>query len=296
MCYPKPGPRCSAHAKEKLREASKAFKANDSFDNFMALKDAQQAYETTPEGIRELKKQLDSMQGVDMTLEARITIAEGTRQAQIDAYNKEVARQEREEELAVALRKEWNAERDKDAEVTATLRQSLTDSSSVSDEEVQESLAYLREKAAAAEPEQPEETSSKQDTEAEIAELRAKLTGQSASTETQSANPSAANSTPRMIPATECAKLVRKTLKEKFPNTKFSVRTHKYAGGASVDVHYHDRNLPEQEVTEVVSKFQGASFDGMTDSMSYHDSTLNGEKVWYGANFVFATNTDRSDD
>lgn len=48
MCYPKPGPRCSAHAKKELRDAM-------SSKNPQAIKEAKEKFFTTPEGIRKLR-------------------------------------------------------------------------------------------------------------------------------------------------------------------------------------------------------------------------------------------------
>ncbi len=99
--------------------------------------------------------------------------------------------------------------------------------------------------------------------------------------------------TTRTISTTETAKLIRKTLKDAFPGVKFSVRSSSYAGGSSIRVSYTDGPCQEA-VDAAVKPFAGGSFDGMTDSMSYHTSELNGEKVRFGADFVF-TNRDMSD-
>ena len=66
----------------------------------------------------------------------------------------------------------------------------------------------------------------------------------------------------------ETAKLVRKALKKSFPETKFSVRSKSYAGGASIDVRWTDGPQWE-EVTSVVYPYQGAGFDGMID-LKFH--------------------------
>src|SRR5882672_5529511 len=42
------------------------------------------------------------------------------------------------------------------------------------------------------------------------------------------------------ISVTDTAKMMRKALKEAFPGIKFSVKSDKYAGGASIDVHWID--------------------------------------------------------
>lgn len=90
----------------------------------------------------------------------------------------------------------------------------------------------------------------------------------------------------KYISPKDTATEVRKALKAAFPDTKFSVRTHTYAGGASINVNYFDG--PNQKAVEEVAKqFEGASFDGMIDLKSYHDSEYNGEMVHWGADYVF---------
>lgn len=60
------------------------------------------------------------------------------------------------------------------------------------------------------------------------------------------------------------AKLIRAALKSAFPGVKFSVRSHTYSGGASINVSWTDG--PTQKMVEAVAgPFAGAGFDGMTD-------------------------------
>lgn len=73
---------------------------------------------------------------------------------------------------------------------------------------------------------------------------------------------------PRTLSVTETAKLIRKVLKREFPDTKFSVRSDRYAGGASIDVTWTDGPL-DREVRPLVLKFAGKGFDGSID-MAYH--------------------------
>lgn len=84
----------------------------------------------------------------------------------------------------------------------------------------------------------------------------------------------------------DVAKIVRKVLKEKFSETKFSVRSKVYSGGSSIDVEWTD-GPRESEVKDLVGHFHGASFDGMIDLKSYHDSYHNGEKVHFGNDYIF---------
>lgn len=61
MCYPKPGPRCSPHARQKLFKSQKALEKYTGTDNerFQELKEsfvkAQKEYFTSPQGIKLLK-------------------------------------------------------------------------------------------------------------------------------------------------------------------------------------------------------------------------------------------------
>lgn len=88
------------------------------------------------------------------------------------------------------------------------------------------------------------------------------------------------------ISPTETAKVVRRELKKAFKGTKFAVRTSKYAGGSSVRVNWTDGPTADA-VNEIVGFMHGGHFDGMTDSMSYRDSVLFGEKVHFGNSFIF---------
>lgn len=101
----------------------------------------------------------------------------------------------------------------------------------------------------------------------------------------------------RYIDVTDTAKLIRKALKSCFPDTKFSVRSSRYSGGASIDVRWTD-GPAEPDVKRVVERYEGATFDGMIDLKSHHDSVLahedgSVERVHFGADFVF-TNRDKS--
>ena len=71
----------------------------------------------------------------------------------------------------------------------------------------------------------------------------------------------------------ETAKCIRKALKAAFPRTKFSVRSHTYSMGASIDVGWTD-GPTEAEVRRVTNGFEGSNFDGMIDMKTHHDSWL----------------------
>jgi hypothetical protein len=87
----------------------------------------------------------------------------------------------------------------------------------------------------------------------------------------------------------ETAKLVRKALRADFPGVKFSVRSSTYAGGASISVGWTDGPLTA-DIDRILSLYSGASFDGMIDLKSYHDSLLMTDDgpmvVSFGADFV----------
>lgn len=66
------------------------------------------------------------------------------------------------------------------------------------------------------------------------------------------------------ISCADTAKLIRRQLKAQFPGVKFSVRSHTYSGGASIDVGWTD-GPKESRVESVVGVFAGGRFDGMID-------------------------------
>lgn len=89
----------------------------------------------------------------------------------------------------------------------------------------------------------------------------------------------------KYISVTETAKLIRQELKNNFKGIKFSVRSNSYAGGASIDVSWTDGPC-EPDVSRIVKRFESASFDGMTDSTTYHTGEWNGEEVHFGSDYV----------
>jgi hypothetical protein len=79
------------------------------------------------------------------------------------------------------------------------------------------------------------------------------------------------------------ANLIKKELKAKWPNVKFSVRSSVFAGGDSVDVHYvmEDETYPiEKDVQNVVGKYQAGHFNGMEDIYEYNEG-MTGPSVKY---------------
>jgi hypothetical protein len=101
-----------------------------------------------------------------------------------------------------------------------------------------------------------------------------------------------ASTSPKYLSVVETAKLLRAALKAAHPGVKFSVRSDSYAGGASIDVSYVDGPF-EPAVKAITDLYSGASFDGMIDLKSYHDSlvTFEGDElptvIHFGADFIF---------
>lgn len=102
-----------------------------------------------------------------------------------------------------------------------------------------------------------------------------------------------ATMTVKRLTCADTAKLVRAELKRKYPGQKFSVRSHTYAGGASISISY--TGGPDQrEVEGTVNWLQGADFDGMIDMKTYRDSVLvanedgSYEEIRSGADFIHA--------
>lgn len=92
----------------------------------------------------------------------------------------------------------------------------------------------------------------------------------------------------RRIDTADVAKLIRQDLKAVFGKAvKFSVRSSRYSGGSSIDVSWTDG--PTQRMVErIVKGYAGGGFDGMTDYKYRFDSFLDGERVRFGVDFVFA--------
>jgi hypothetical protein len=65
------------------------------------------------------------------------------------------------------------------------------------------------------------------------------------------------------------AKNIRIELANAFPRTKFSVTSKSYSMGDSVSVNWTD-GPTTKKVDAIVNKYVAGSFDGMTDSYTYH--------------------------
>lgn len=77
----------------------------------------------------------------------------------------------------------------------------------------------------------------------------------------------------RYLSCADTAKLIRAALKREFPEVKFSVRSHTYAGGASINVGWID-GPQSADVDAVTGQFAGAGFDGMIDLKTYNQDWL----------------------
>jgi hypothetical protein len=93
----------------------------------------------------------------------------------------------------------------------------------------------------------------------------------------------------KQLTTTETATEVRKALKQAFPTIRFSVRSKSYSMGSSIDVSWTDGPV-QKEVQQILNHFEGAGFDGSTDSKFYREpAQLNGELVRFGVDFVHGT-------
>ena len=90
------------------------------------------------------------------------------------------------------------------------------------------------------------------------------------------------------ISSKDTAKMIRKILKQNFKGTKFSVKMNR---GSSININWID-GPTEDQVKSKVGHMHGASFDGMIDLKTYHDTivkTEDGEKIkiHFGNDYLF---------
>ena len=69
---------------------------------------------------------------------------------------------------------------------------------------------------------------------------------------------------------------IRRQLKRKFPDVKFSVKSESYSGGCSVDVSWTDGPTSDQ-IAEILNPYQYGNFDGMTDCYNHNENNNWGE-------------------
>ena len=71
----------------------------------------------------------------------------------------------------------------------------------------------------------------------------------------------------KLTQAAQAAKQIKTELKKLFPKTKFSVTSDNFSMGNAVRIDWTD-GVTQEQVNNVVRKYQYGSFDGMTDSYS----------------------------
>ena len=84
--------------------------------------------------------------------------------------------------------------------------------------------------------------------------------------------------------------MIRQALKATWPGCKFAVKCDRYSGGSSLDVNWQD-GPPDAAVQAVIGQYHGATFDGMIDLKSYHETTVATptglKQVHYGNDYLF---------
>ena len=95
------------------------------------------------------------------------------------------------------------------------------------------------------------------------------------------------------ISCADTAKLIRRALKEAFPDVKFGIRSKVYTGGASIRVCWTD-GPNNKQVEAVASVFEGGYFDSMQDYKGSCFSLVDGQTTRFGADFIFC-NRDYTD-
>jgi len=83
-----------------------------------------------------------------------------------------------------------------------------------------------------------------------------------------------------MSEAARCAKEIKKILKEKYPDTKFSVTSSYFSMGSSVDV-YWSGGPKSEDVDSLIKHFQYGHFDGMDDSYNHSNMRKDIPQVKY---------------
>ncbi len=78
----------------------------------------------------------------------------------------------------------------------------------------------------------------------------------------------------------ETAQLIRLALKQTFPGVKFSVTTAYASMTSATSIKWTD-GPTEPEVELVTNRFTSRGFDGMTDSSTYHEQIVDGQRVSY---------------
>ena len=86
MCYPSPGPRCSAHAALALTKAKVRARTERSLEAREALDATQLEYDATPAGMRELRRRINQYDGTERTeYELRLALGQAKRAERLRA-------------------------------------------------------------------------------------------------------------------------------------------------------------------------------------------------------------------
>lgn len=83
----------------------------------------------------------------------------------------------------------------------------------------------------------------------------------------------------------ETAKIIRKALKESFPDVKFSIRSRTYSGGASISIGWED-GPNQSQVEAIAAHFEAAYVDGGIDYKGSIYHMMDGQQVHFGADFI----------
>lgn len=89
----------------------------------------------------------------------------------------------------------------------------------------------------------------------------------------------------------ETAKMIRESLKQSFPKTRFGVRSSTYAGGASISIRWTD-GPNDAQVGAVVGHMRGSYFDGSIDYQGSISHMLDGKAVHLGADYLHFNRSD----
>lgn len=103
MCYPKPGPRCSNHAKKAYNKAQVDYKKDNTPENKEALVKATRDFMTTPAGIKTLERLAERENDKEnkQRLTSQAQKAREARKKAIDAYKKETGQEVPDEEDSI---------------------------------------------------------------------------------------------------------------------------------------------------------------------------------------------------
>jgi hypothetical protein len=86
------------------------------------------------------------------------------------------------------------------------------------------------------------------------------------------------------LDTSDVAKIIRLKLAENFPLKLFSVRTHKYSGGSSIDVDWID-GPTKSEVEKVIGYLTGQGFDSSIDLAYGHKHFLTPTDIFYAGTY-----------